>query len=166
MLAFLCTKNTCVFERFGLKPRVLNPKIFNKHDIGGKMFNLGGDKKNIVIKYNKKTVIGLVEPLTVIGPRGKKAKVLGRIDTGATKSSIDVRLAAELSLGPILKTKIVKSASGKSLRPVVKAKVQLADREFNTDFTIADRAEMKYPVLIGQNILKGFLIDPVKEIPK
>ena len=76
-------------------------------------------------------------------------------------------LAAELSLGPILKAKLVKSASGKSLRPVVEAKLTLADKEFKTDFTIADRAEMKYRVLIGQNILrKGFLIDPAKEIPK
>ncbi len=130
------------------------------------MLGLMGDNKNIVIKYNKKTVIGLVEPVVITGPTGKSAKVLGRIDTGATKSSIDVRLAAELSLGPILKTKIVKSASGKSLRAVVQAKVHLADKEFKTDFTIADRAEMKYPVLIGQSILKGFLIDPVKEVPK
>ncbi|HII71490.1 TPA: hypothetical protein HA265_01920 [Candidatus Woesearchaeota archaeon] len=125
-----------------------------------------GDKKNIVIKYNKKTVIGLVERLTMVGPTGKRKEVLGRIDTGATKSSIDVRLAADLELGPILKTKIVKSASGRSLRPVVKATVLLADKEVKTEFTIADRADMKYPVLVGQNILKGFLIDPVKEVPK
>ena len=128
---------------------------------------LMGDKKNIVIKYKAKTVIGLVEPVTVIGPTGKKAEVMGRIDTGATKSSIDVRLAADLALGPILKTKIVKSASGRSLRPVVNATVILADKEVKTDFTIADRADMKYPVLIGQNILgKRFLIDPAKETPR
>jgi hypothetical protein len=112
-------------------------------------------------------MVGLVEPIHVTGPTGKSKEVLGRIDSGATKSSIDVKLAAELSLGPILKAKIVKSASGKSLRPVVEAKIILADKEFKTDLTIADRADMKYRVLIGQNILsKGFLIDPVKEIPK
>ena len=130
------------------------------------MFGLMGDNKNIVIKYKKKTVIGLVERIKITGPTKKSAEVLGRIDTGATKSSIDVRLAADLALGPILKTKIVKSASGRSLRPVVQAKVLLADKEFKIDFTIADRADMKYPVLIGQNILRGFLIDPIKEIPK
>lgn len=130
------------------------------------MFILG-DKRNIVIKYKKKTVVGLVEHAKVTGPSGKTKEVLARIDSGATKSSIDVRLAADLSLGPVLKAKIVKSASGKSLRPVVEAKVALADKEFKTDFTIADRADMKYQVLIGQNILrKGFLIDPAKEIPK
>ncbi len=130
------------------------------------MFNLG-DKRNIVIQYKKKTVVGLVEPILVEGPTGKKKEVLGRIDSGATKSSIDVNLAADLSLGPILKAKIVKSASGKSLRPVVEATIFLADKEFKTEFTIADRADLKYSILIGQNILnKGFLIDPAKEIPK
>jgi hypothetical protein len=130
------------------------------------MFILG-DKRNIVIKYKKKTVIGLVEHVKVTGPTGKTKEVLARIDSGATKSSIDVRLAAELSLGPVLKAKLVKSASGKSLRAVVEAKVALADKEFRTDFTIADRADMKYRVLIGQGILrKGFLIDPAKEIPR
>lgn len=130
------------------------------------MFILG-DKSNIVIQYKKKTVVGLVEPVKVTGPTGRSREVLARIDSGATKSSVDVRLAAELSLGPILKAKIVKSASGKSLRPVVEAKVVFADKEFKSEFTIADRADMKYSMLIGQNILnKGYLIDPTKEIPK
>ncbi|MBU2561112.1 MAG: RimK/LysX family protein [Nanoarchaeota archaeon] len=130
------------------------------------MFILG-DKRNIVIKYKQKTVVGLVEPVKMTGPTGKSMEVLARIDSGATKSSVDVKLAAELSLGPILKAKLVKSASGKSLRPMVEAKMVLADKEFKTEFTIADRAEMKYSILIGQNILKkGFLIDPAKEIPK
>ncbi|MBW2971939.1 RimK/LysX family protein [Candidatus Woesearchaeota archaeon] len=130
------------------------------------MFILG-DKRNIVIKYKEKTVVGLVEPVKVTGPSRSSKEVLARIDSGATKSSIDVKLAAELALGPILKAKLVKSASGRSLRPMVEAKVQLADKEFKTELTIADRADMKYSVLIGQNILKkGFLIDPAKEIPK
>ena len=128
---------------------------------------LGGNKNNIVIKYKKKTVVGLVEPVKLTGPNRKTKILLARIDSGATKSSIDVRLAAKLSLGPILKAKIVKSASGKSLRPVVEAKIELADKEFKTDFTIADRTGMKYAILIGQNILsKGFLIDPIKDVPK
>jgi hypothetical protein len=133
-----------------------------------KMFILGNKSANaIVIKYKKKTVVGLVERVVVTGPSGKSKEVLARIDSGATKSSVDVKLAAALALGPIKKTKIVKSASGKSLRPVVEAKVELADKEFKIDFTIADRTEMKYPILIGQNILsQGYLIDPVKEAPR
>lgn len=119
---------------------------------------------NIVIKYNQKTVIGLTEPVIVVGPKGDKKEVIARIDTGATKSSIDVKLAADLSLGPITKAKLIRSASGAGLRAVVDAKILLADKELKTEFTLADRSHMKFPVLIGQNILKdGFLIDPSKE---
>jgi hypothetical protein len=126
-----------------------------------------GRDSNIVIKYNNKTVIGIVETVIVIGPKGSK-EVLARIDTGATKSSVDVKLAAELSLGPILKAKLVRSASGAGLRPVVKTKLVLADKELSAEFTLADRSNLKYPVLIGQNILLngGFLIDPAKEATK
>ena len=124
-------------------------------------------EKDIVIKYRGKTIVGPVEHVRMIGPSGASRTVLARIDTGATKSSIDVRLAALLELGPILKTKLVKSASGKGRRAVVEAKLVLANKEFKTEFTLADRSDMKYPVLIGQNILsKGFLIDPMKESPK
>lgn len=120
-------------------------------------------RDNIVVKYNNKTVIGLIEPVIVLGPKGKK-EVLARIDTGATKSSLDVKLAADLALGPILKAKLVRSAAGAGLRPVVKTKILLADKEITSEFTLADRSNMKYPVLIGQNILgEGFLIDPIKE---
>jgi len=131
------------------------------------MVFLLGDKSHIVIKYKTKTIIGLVEPVKITGPSGKSRTVLARIDTGATKSSIDVRLAALLELGPILKTKIVKSASGKGRRAVVEAKLAIADKESKIEFTLADRSDMKYHILLGQNIVsKGFLIDPGKEIPK
>jgi hypothetical protein len=126
-----------------------------------------GDKNDIVIKYKGKTIVGPVEPVKMVGPSGRTKQVLARVDTGATKSSIDVSLAANLELGPILKTKMVKSASGKGRRAVVEAKIVLSNKEFKIDFTLADRSDMKYPVLIGQNILcKGFLIDPMKETPK
>jgi hypothetical protein len=119
---------------------------------------------NIVVKYHQKTVIGLTEPVTIVGPKGDTKEVVARIDTGATKSSIDVKLAADLSLGPIIKAKLVRSASGTGLRAVVNAKIDLADKEIKTEFTLADRSHMKYSVLIGQNILReGFLIDPSKE---
>lgn len=89
---------------------------------------------------------------------------MARIDTGATKSSVDARLAAELALGPVIKTKLVKSAAGNKLRPVIKASIRISGKSLKSEFTIADRSHMKYRVLIGQNILKkGFLIDPTKK---
>ncbi len=111
-----------------------------------------------------KIILGLTEPVKLVGSDGKEKEVRARIDTGATKSSIDNRLASELHLGPIIKTKLVKSAQGTDIRPVIRAKIVLAGREIESEFTLANRTHLKYPVLIGQNLLKdGFMIDPSKK---
>jgi hypothetical protein len=110
---------------------------------------------------NGKIIIGLTENVIVIGENKVKKRLKAKIDTGATLSSIDSKLAGELKLGPIIKTKLVKSAHGHSLRPLVKASIRIANKRFKYKFTIADRSHMKYKLLIGQNILKNkFLIDP------
>lgn len=110
-------------------------------------------------------IIGLSETVTVEGTDNKK-EVTARIDTGAHTSSIDVRLAADLKLGPITSVKNVKSASGVGLRPIIKAKITINGKTLESDFTIANRDHMKYSVLVGRNILSklGFLIDPTKNM--
>jgi hypothetical protein len=110
----------------------------------------------------KKEIIGLTAKIKLIGP--KKAKVLvARIDTGATLGSVDKKLAKELNLGPVIRTKLVKSSHGQSHRPVVKARINIGSRKIRARFTLADRKYLKYRVLIGQNILKKrFIIDPDK----
>ncbi len=112
------------------------------------------------MKKRKKEVIGLTAKIKLIGP--KKAKILiARIDTGATLGSIDKRLAKELKLGPVIRTKLVKSAHGQKTRPVIKASVKIGSRRIKARFTLADRTGLKYKVLVGQNILKKrFIIDP------
>ncbi len=113
------------------------------------------------IAFGKKKIIHLVEPIILIGASRKK--VMAKIDTGATTSSVDLQLAADLRLGPVVKTKLVKSASGSLVRPIIKASVVFAGKTMDAHFTVADRSHMKYRVLIGKNILKkGFLIDPVE----
>ncbi len=111
-----------------------------------------------------KVILGLIETVKVTGNNGKETQLKVRIDTGATASSIDANLAQELELGPVIRSKIVKSASGVEERPIMKAKIILKDIEMDEEFTLADRSHMTYPVLIGQNILKkgNFLIDPLK----
>lgn len=111
---------------------------------------------------SNKIVIGLAEKVNIQYHSGKK-NVIAKIDTGATKSSIDTNLAAELKLGPVIKSKLVKSAHGSKLRPIIEASIELAGKKIKSEFTLADRAHMRYRILIGQNILKdGFLIDPTK----
>lgn len=111
---------------------------------------------------SKKKIVGLTETITLIGEK-KKKKLKAKVDTGADKSSIDMKLAAELKMGPVVKTSLIKSASGSLVRPIIRATVVFAGRDMNVLFTIANRSHMKYKILIGRNILKrGFLVDPSK----
>jgi hypothetical protein len=111
---------------------------------------------------NGKTVIGLIEKIEIENSTGSK-KVQSKVDTGATKSSIDIELAQKLHLGPVIRSKIVKSAHGHTIRPIVEITITLAGKRMTEEFTLADRKHMKYPVLIGQNVLRHkFLIDPTK----
>ena len=113
-------------------------------------------------KVGGRIVIGLAEKVKIYHLKGNKI-VIAKIDTGATKSSIDTNLAAELRLGPVIKSKLIKSAHGSKLRPIIEATIELSGKKIKSEFTLADRAHMKYRILIGQNILKdGFLIDPIK----
>jgi hypothetical protein len=113
-------------------------------------------------QYEDRMIIGMIEEVHVNGFVDEK-NILARIDTGATKSSIDYKLAGKLKLGPILESRLIKSAHGNKLRPVVEATITIRGKRITSKFTLADRDHMKYKILIGQNILrKGFLIDPNK----
>ena len=115
---------------------------------------------------SERHILGLTEKVTVVG--SEKRVLVARIDSGATTSSIDKELADELNLGPTIRIKLVKSASGVGKRPIVEAEVNINGSVIKDEFTIADRSHMTYPILIGQNTLKKgqFLIDPLKEVEK
>jgi hypothetical protein len=111
---------------------------------------------------NSKKILGAVEEVTFRSASGER-KVLARIDTGANMSSIDEKLAAELGFCHTERTKKIRSSHGRSERPVICAEVVVGGIKHISDFTVIDRAHMKYAVLIGRNILEnGFLIDPSK----
>ncbi len=110
----------------------------------------------------KKITVGLVERVKLGGE-----ELLARIDTGAEGNSISQHIAKRLNLGPVVKTRIIKSSSGKQIRPIVRTELEIMGQKMETMFNITDRTHMKYPVLIGRTVLReGFLIDPSKEEPK
>jgi len=113
----------------------------------------------------ERIILGLIEEVTLISASGKRAHLLARIDTGATSASIDLSTAAKLDLGPITKSKVIKSALGTKKRPVINIKIEIGGINIEEDFNLAERSHMKYPLLIGQNILKKehFLVDPHKK---
>ncbi len=105
-------------------------------------------------------VLGIVEKIKVVGE--KEVTAMALCDTGASSTSVDVRLAAKARLGPIVKTTKIRNPSLKAdvRRPVVKAKLIIKGREFNTTVNVQDRSHMTFPVLIGRNILSGnFIVD-------
>lgn len=112
-------------------------------------------------------MIGPIEFVKVIGHNGE-ARVKGKIDTGATRTSVDVWLAANIGLGPTVDVAKVKSALDEvRSRPLVRGIVEVAGEEFALAVSVDDRSDMRYPVLIGMDILRlgRFLIDPTKKTP-
>jgi len=114
------------------------------------------------IENENRIVIKAVEQITLISEKGNK-KVKARIDTGATQSSIDENLARQLGFDTHLGKVNVISANGSKLRPIVEITYELSGKKIKSLFTVADRSQLNFPVLIGREDLKGFLIDPVDE---
>jgi hypothetical protein len=65
---------------------------------------------------------------------------------------------------PISDVREVKSSNGLTeSRYFVRAKIQLNDRIIDTELSLTDRSEMKFPVLLGRKFLMNrFLVDVAK----
>lgn len=62
---------------------------------------------------------------------------------------------------PIYKKKTIKSSNGSTEeRYIIKTVIRIAGLDLNIELSLADRSEMRYPVLIGRKLLNGhFLVD-------
>jgi RimK family alpha-L-glutamate ligase len=109
---------------------------------------------------NEPVVIGYIEEVVVSGTRGSKT-VAAKSDTGATRTSIDSRLAADIGTGPIKDIVKVKSGSVKSgrSRPVVDLVVGVGGTQHTVTASVEDRSHMDYPLLLGRDILEHYLVD-------
>lgn len=109
------------------------------------------------------TIIGLTEDINFQDEQEKRT-VKARIDTGATMSSIDKKLASELGFKKKVREIKVRNSHGKSVRDIVLVKFVIDGVEMEEEFSLADRSHMRFRVLIGQNVLKigNFLINPNK----
>lgn len=101
-----------------------------------------------------------------------------KIDSGAYTSSIDVistRLEndelyvlfennGEEKVFRKFKMKRIKSSNGLTQeRFVIKGLIRLGGEEYNTPFSLTDRSDMRFPILLGRKLLnKHFLIDTSK----
>jgi hypothetical protein len=118
-------------------------------------------------------------------PDLKLKAIDAKVDTGAYSSSIHCHQIKEVVRDgvKVLKFKVldpehenynkktfvfkkykltkVKSSNGKAeKRFVIKTKVKIYKKNFLTEFTLTDRSDMRFPVLLGRKFIKqGFLVD-------
>ncbi len=106
------------------------------------------------------TVIGYIEDIVLSGTSGSTS-VRAKSDTGATRTSIDTSLAAEIGAGPIKSITRVKSGSSKTARsrPVVDVVVGIGGNQHTVTASVEDRSHMDYGVLLGRDILKHYRVD-------
>jgi hypothetical protein len=69
----------------------------------------------------------------------------------------------EIQLKNYTRRKIKNSFGHLEKRFIIKTKILMAGKEIETEVSLSDRSNLKYPVLIGRRLLsKGFLIDVTK----
>ena len=105
-------------------------------------------------------MIGYIEEVVVIGTSGSK-QTHAKSDTGATRSSIDTSLAAEIGAGPIKSMTRVRSGSSKTgkARPVVDLVIGIGGNQHTVTASVEDRGHMDYPLLLGRDILQHYRVD-------
>ncbi|MFB6167995.1 MAG: RimK/LysX family protein [Haloferacaceae archaeon] len=105
-------------------------------------------------------VVGYVEEVVVSGT-SDTTQAYAKSDTGATRTSIDTALAADVGAGPIKSMTRVKSGSVKSgkARPVVDLVVGVGGTQHTVTASVEDRSHMDYPLLLGRDILQHYRVD-------
>ncbi|MEF8799540.1 MAG: RimK/LysX family protein [Halolamina sp.] len=105
-------------------------------------------------------MVGYIEEVVVTGTSGAE-QVFAKSDTGATRSSIDTELAAEIGAGPIKSMTRVKTGSTQSgrSRPVVDLVIGVGGTQHTVTASVEDRSHMDYPLLLGRDILKDYQVD-------
>ena len=141
-------------------------------------------KKNVdkFEEFNGKTIIENIEHVDFPDIGIKKLKV--KIDSGATTSSIGVskmkidRNRKKVTFVPLddkydeyrgksytmdlySEIKVQSSNGDEESRPLIKLDIVIKGKTFESYFTLANREELEFPVLIGKDVLSGnFLINP------
>ena len=112
------------------------------------------------LKNGDKQVVGLIEIVKVIGTKGD-IDVKALFYTGATRSSVDISLAAKVGLGPVVGSVKVKKTEGSFKRAIVKGQIEIKGKKHNVKFALADRKGLNCPILIGRDLIHDYyVVDP------
>ncbi len=133
---------------------------------------------------NEKSIIGKKEIISILDL--ELFELDAKVDTGADSSALhcdDIFIDNENFVHftlldevhhsyhgkkmkmPLYKNKKVRSSNGElQIRPSIKVKVEFFGKKYNTIISLTNRADMKYPMLIGRKFLSGkFLVDVSQE---
>lgn len=113
------------------------------------------------ISVSDKPSIGLELNAYVEGVKQQK-RIKSKVDTGATRTSIDIELASELGLGPVKDYTVVRSANSKetSKRPIVESTIKIKGITHDLNVSLEDREHMTYDLILGRDILQHYTIQP------
>ncbi|MBI2830600.1 MAG: hypothetical protein HYX81_05525 [Chloroflexi bacterium] len=109
-------------------------------------------------------IIGGLEKIRLLTPKGEEVEVAAKIDTGADYSSIDEAFARSLGFVPDASRRIVLNTEiGRQERSTLQLSFLLAGRRITSLATVADRSAFSTPMIIGRQDLQGFLVDISRE---
>ncbi len=97
--------------------------------------------------------VGFRERIIISGQKGQ-ASLDAKIDTGAARTSVDMRLAAKVGAGPIVGTVLTKSALNRRRRILATVSIQIRGITYSIDAAIEDRSSLSYRVLVGRDVLE------------
>lgn len=111
--------------------------------------------------------IGYTERVVVSADRGT-TDVIAKSDTGARRTSIDLDVAATVGAGPVVDTTQVRSGSRteRRKRALVEIDVRVGGRWHTVTASIENRSHMRYPVLLGRDVLEAYRINVTKRRPE
>jgi RimK family alpha-L-glutamate ligase len=118
------------------------------------------DCKPPLVSEEGDDVLGYTTRIRINGRDGAEQAV-AKSDTGAKRTSIDTALAGRIGAGPLVGTTQVRSGSRTETetRPLVDVDLRLNDQWRTVTVSITDRSEMRYPVLLGRDVLEGYTLE-------
>ena len=113
---------------------------------------------------NKK-ILQNYEEVLIWGLEKESEVVRAKVDTGANRTSLDVKIAEKLGLldkKNIIEKKMFYSGLGQQERYIVNCTFEIADATITSEISISDRSHMTHKMIIGRRDIPNFLVKPSK----
>jgi RimK family alpha-L-glutamate ligase len=130
------------------------------HELATTLDDSVPDCKPRISRGGGDSTLGYTSRVRVSGRDGA-ATATAKSDTGAKRTSIDTDLAGRIGAGPLVGTTDVRSSTGNGTetRPLVDLNLRLDGKWRTVTASITDRSGMRYPVLLGRDVLESYTLD-------